>query len=363
MDPYLLLVYVASAFAVAFLFFPVLIKLLSTWKIFDAPGKHKIHVHYVPAMGGICILLGAGFSLLIGLPLSVWLIYKFLFIALALMFIIGLRDDILTLTPGEKLMGQILPIIILVVFGDTLLSSFYGTIFGDLVFPLPVAWIITIFAIVILTNAYNLIDGIDGLAGTVALLALASFGMWFFLIGDSYTSMIALSFFGATAAFLFFNWQPSRIFMGDTGALVIGLMLSFLAVRFININFGLPDPHSLKFQSSIGTGICVLIIPIFDTARVIIIRMINLQSPFKADHNHLHHQLLHMGYSHSQAVTILAGINLAFIGVACILRNQGDTVILLIVVLACIATSLAVRSARKKHDLNEAKSRVVAKGN
>jgi len=338
----------------------VLIKLLSGWKIFDAPGKHKIHQHYVPAMGGICILLGAGFSLLIGLPFSAWLSYKFFFIAIALMFIIGLRDDILTLTPNEKLIGQVLPVIILVVFGDTLLSSFYGTILEDIGFPLPFSWFVTMFVVVILTNAYNLIDGIDGLAGTVALLVLGSFGTWFYLIGDSYTALIALSFLGATGAFLWFNWQPSRIFMGDTGALVIGLLLSFLAVRFINVNFGLPDSSPFKFQSSIGTAVCFLIVPIFDTTRVIIIRIFRGQSPFRADHSHLHHQFLALGFSHARSVGFLAAINALFIVTACILRSQGDAVILPIVLLVSISMSLVIWTARKKHDAHARKSGITA---
>jgi UDP-GlcNAc:undecaprenyl-phosphate GlcNAc-1-phosphate transferase len=361
MDPYLLLVYTASAFAVAFLFFPVLIKLLSAWKVFDAPGKHKIHVHYVPAMGGICILLGAGFSLLIGLPFSIWLSYKFLLVSMALMFVIGLRDDILTLTPGEKLMGQLLPIIILVVFGDTLLSSFYGTVLESVYFPLPVAWLVTVFVVVTLTNAYNLIDGIDGLAGTVAVLTLSSFGIWFYLIGDANMALMALSFVGATLAFLFFNWQPSRIFMGDTGALVVGLLLSFLAVRFINLNFGLPDSNQWKFQSSVGTAICVMIIPVLDTLRVVTIRLSRLQSPFKADHSHLHHYLLGFGYGHAGSVCILAGLNLVFIALAVILRSQGDAVILPIILVAGVVISMAVGIARKKHDSHAGKSSIATK--
>lgn len=362
-QPYLLISYAASAFIVAFLFFPVLIKLLSARRIFDTPGKHKIHHHYVPSLGGICILLGAGFSLLIGLPFAQWFTYKFFFISVALMFITGLRDDILTLTPGEKLIGQMLPVILVVVFGETLLSSFYGTIFPGLTFAVSIAWIVTIFAIVILTNAYNLIDGIDGLAGTIGVTALTFFGVWFYLIGDEYAALIALSFMGATGAFLWFNWQPSRIFMGDTGALVIGFVLSVLAVRFINVNFELPESSSLKFQSSIGTALCILIVPVFDTARVIVLRIIRLQSPFRADHSHLHHQLLHLGLSHARAVLVLAAINLLFIAMAIILRSRGDALILPIVLLACVLISVLIQVARKRSDRHAGKSSLVTKGN
>jgi UDP-GlcNAc:undecaprenyl-phosphate/decaprenyl-phosphate GlcNAc-1-phosphate transferase len=358
-DPYLLLVYVASAFAVAALIFPVLIKILSNRKFFDPPGKDKIHKHFVPKMGGVCILLGAVFSILIGLPFAVWGTFKFFFISVALMFITGLRDDILTLSPNEKLVGQILPIILLVVFGDTLISSFYGTIFQGFDFPLPLAWLITVFTIVILTNAYNLIDGIDGLAGAVAFLSMMCFGIWFFIIGQVNLSLIALAFVGAILAFLFFNWQPSRIFMGDTGTMVIGLVLSFLAIKFININYSLPDESPYKFQSSVGTAVSVLIIPILDTLRVIIIRFARMQSPFRADHNHLHHVILSLGLSHAGTVYILAGINLLFVGLAVILRTQGDTVILSVAGLGCLAISLYLRSAKKKYVLHAGESSII----
>ncbi len=116
-------------------------------------------------MGGVCIVMGAAFAQVIGLPFAEWSTLKFLYISLAMMFITGLRDDILTLTPRQKLLGQILPIIILVIFGDTVIWSFYGVVQEGIVFPDIVAWSATIFTIVILTNAYNLIDGLDGLAG------------------------------------------------------------------------------------------------------------------------------------------------------------------------------------------------------
>jgi UDP-GlcNAc:undecaprenyl-phosphate/decaprenyl-phosphate GlcNAc-1-phosphate transferase len=360
-DPYLLMVYVASAFAVAALIFPVLIKILSGRKVFDAPGAHKIHKHYVPKMGGICILLGAVFSILIGLPFGAWGAFKFFFISVALMFIAGLRDDILTLSPNEKLVGQILPIILLVVFGDTLLTSFYGTIFQDFYFPLPLAWMITVFTIVILTNAYNLVDGIDGLAGTVAVICMSSFGIWFFIVGQANLALIAFALVGAVSAFLFFNWQPSRIFMGDTGTMVIGLVLSFLAIKFINLNFSLSENDPYRFQSSIGTAICVLIIPVFDTLRVIIIRLAKRQSPFRADHNHFHHVILSFGFSHASTVRLLAIVNLVFIGTAVILKNHGDTVILPVVGSGCIIASLVLRSVRKKYVLHAGESSIVKK--
>lgn len=352
-----LLIYTAVSFTVAFLFFPVLIKLLLKWKVFDSPGRHKIHQHFTPSMGGVPIVVGVVFSLLIAIPLSELAALRFLFIAIALMFITGLRDDILTLSPRQKMLSQFLPVIILVVFGNTVLNSFYGT-FPAIQFSEYLAWLITIFTIIILTNAYNLIDGLDGLAGTVGLISLVLFGFWFYAVSNYALALLSFSFAGSILAFLIFNWQPSKIFMGDTGALTIGFLLSYLGIQFINQNYNLPIEHSVRFQASIGTTVCVLIIPIFDTLRVIILRLRKFQSPFQADKNHLHHQFLKLGMSHSAAVIWIGSINLLFVALAWILRNQRDTLILPVVIAVCLLINQILKVAQKRHISNGGKSSI-----
>jgi UDP-N-acetylmuramyl pentapeptide phosphotransferase/UDP-N-acetylglucosamine-1-phosphate transferase len=360
-EPYLIIIYTATAFTITFLFLPVLIKLLSSWKIFDSPGKHKIHSYYTPSMGGVCILLGAAFAQLVGLPFSEWGHFKYLYITLAMMFITGLRDDILTLTPRQKLIGQLLPIVILVIFGDIALWSFYGVAYDGLILPELIAWPVTIFTIVILTNAYNLIDGMDGLAGTIGMISLICFGAWFYSAGDFTLALISLSFAGALAAFLYFNWEPSSIFMGDTGALVLGLLLSFLSIRFINANYNLPLDSPIRFSSSIGTAIMVMIIPVFDTLRVIILRLRKLQSPFRADKNHLHHQFLKLGFSHSRTVLIIACIHVSFVALALVLKNRSDTVILPAAIIGCLIINQAIKVAQKRYERNGGKSFITEK--
>src|SRR6185369_1935081 len=102
-------------------------------------------------------------------------------------------------------------------------------------------------------------------------------------------------------------WEPSKIFMGDTGALMIGLLLSFFAVSFINTNYGLPESHPYKMHASVASAVCVVIVPVFDTLRVIILRLRQGLSPFHADRNHLHHQFIKLGFGHSKAVLCIAG--------------------------------------------------------
>jgi UDP-N-acetylmuramyl pentapeptide phosphotransferase/UDP-N-acetylglucosamine-1-phosphate transferase len=273
------------------------------------------------------------------------------------MALIGLRDDALALTPIQKLLSQFLPVILIVFFNQTTLNSSYG-LFELPYVPLAIIWGLSIFTLVILTNAFNLIDGIDGLAGSIGLIGLVTFGVWFHLAGENTIALISLSFAGALLAFLFFNWEPSKIFMGDTGALMIGLMLSFLAVLFINTNYQLPETHPYKLQSSIASAICVVIIPIFDTLRVIILRLRQGLSPFHADRNHIHHQFIKLGYSHSKAVLFIASINITMIVLAWLLRKQNDLLILGIVITLCLLVNLILKQAQQKSNSNGTENKI-----
>src|SRR5258706_5678716 len=352
-----LALYSAISFLISFLVFPVLIKLVTQWRLFDSPGSHKIHSDYKASIGGIAVLVGACFSLVLGLPLNEWISHKYFFTAIILMALVGLRDDALALTPIQKLLSQILPVLLLVFFNKTTLNSSYG-LFELPHVPTSVIWGLSIFTIVILTNAFNLIDEIDGLAGSIGLIGLVTFGIWFQLAGNSSISIIALTFAGALLAFLFFNWEPSKIFMGDTGALMIGLMLSFLAVLFINTNYQLPEANPYKMQASVASAICVVIIPVFDTLRVIILRLRQRLSPFHADRNHLHHQFINLGFTHSQAVLTIGGINIMMIVLAWLLRKQNDLLILVVVTTLCLTINFILKRAQQKSNPNGAENKI-----
>ena len=345
------------SFLISFLLFPVVIKIFKRLNWYDQPGTHKIHSVTTPSMGGIPILIGAILTLLMSLPLQQWITMKYFFISVALMFLIGLRDDVLALTPRQKLVSQFLPIFVLVFLDNLKLVSFYEL--GDHTqFSMPVSYFVSLLTVVVISNAYNLIDGIDGLAGTVGVLGLVFFGAWFYTAEQNFLSLIAFCFAGTLIAFLFFNWQPSSIFMGDTGALTIGLILSFLAIRFINFNSQLPADHLAKFSASISTSVCVLIIPIFDTLRVIIIRLSRFQSPFHADRNHIHHKFLGMGLSHAGAVIWIGGINAGFILLALGLRGQSDLVLLPVIAVLCLLINFTLKwkQGKASDTLNNART-------
>lgn len=298
-------------------------------------------------MGGLSVYLGAIVSLLLSFSVAEWTTFKYFFIALTLMFTIGMRDDILALSARQKLYSQFLPVSVLVLLDRTFLESTYG-LMGLYLFPEWVGMAITIFVILILTNAYNLIDGLDGLAGTIGLIILVCYGTWFFLVNETSLSAISFCFAGSLLAFLYFNWQPSRIFMGDTGALMIGLLISYLSIKFIQTSYHLPADHAYRFPTPVATAICVLIVPVFDTLRVIILRLRKFQSPFKADRNHLHHQFINLGFSHQKSVVSIAAINLLFLVLAVLLRNQGNWLILGIALAVCLSINFSLKFAQAK---------------
>jgi len=163
----------------------------------------------------------------------------------------------------------------------------------------------------------------------------------FCLSGNSSLSLISFSFAGAILAFLFYNWEPSKVFMGDTGALTIGFLVAFICIEFINANYQLaPGPY--KFQATIATPICVIIIPLFDTLRVFITRVIRKQSPFRPDKTHIHHLLMRLGLSHASTVLIILVVNIAFISLAILGRKMGDELILSLMIALALVFSFTL---------------------
>ncbi len=182
--------------------------------------------------------------------------------------------------------------------------------------PYYVGAFLTVLGILFITNSFNLIDGIDGLAAVVGLVSILFFGIWFNFVDLANMAILTLTFGGALLAFLFYNWEPSRIFMGDMGALTLGFFISFVAVIFINHNNLLELGNEYRFEAPISTSICVLIVPMFDASRVFVSRIIRGQGPFTPDKTHIHHILVRLGLSHAESVMLLLGINLSFVALA-----------------------------------------------
>jgi UDP-GlcNAc:undecaprenyl-phosphate GlcNAc-1-phosphate transferase len=277
------------------------------------------------------LFTGAVFAIFLWLP-GPFHEFKYLIAGLMLMFVVGLRDDLVPLPANLKLASQLIPFILLIQWGDFKLLSMYEIV-PWLTFNEVIAWTITLFVFVVITNSINLIDGLDGLAGALCLIILTSYGIWFIYAGMEIPAYICFSLVGSIIAFLFFNWQPSRIFMGDTGALTLGLVCAAMTILFINSNHNLEHLHPAKITSGVTTAVCIMIIPLTDTLRVFIIRISSGRSPFSADTNHIHHLLLRSGLSHSGAVKVLCLANLFFIVMAFIGHDWPPQILLATVIL------------------------------
>ncbi len=312
-----------TSFVIAFLIVPVIIKYSLRKNLVDMPGRRKIHKKITPSMGGIAIFIGFFTSSLIWTDIQDWGYIKFILVALFVIFFIGVRDDLVPLRAMVKLIGQIMAASLVIFLFDLRIKTFYG-IFGIDELPPIVSYLVTYLTIIVITNSFNLIDGLDGLAGTIAIVALLAFGIWFFLVGQPIFSKLCFAMLGAIFAFLIFNWEPSEVFMGDTGALVIGMMLAILTIYFINVNYNLPEMTPFKFNGSVGTAACIIIIPLVDTLRIVILRLSKGQSPFLPDKSHVHHAIMRLGMSHTQTTLILAGVQVVYIGLAMAFHHLSD---------------------------------------
>ncbi|KYG76240.1 UDP-N-acetylmuramyl pentapeptide phosphotransferase/UDP-N-acetylglucosamine-1-phosphate transferase [Roseivirga ehrenbergii] len=347
-----------TAFLITFLIFPVFIKVFKKRNYLDTPGGRKIHTVQTPSMGGLPIFIGFAISLLIWMPFEQLREIKYVISALTIMFIIGFRDDLINLRAFQKLFGQIAAMLIIVAVCDIRLMSLYG-LFGVYEIPLVVSYALSAFTIIVITNAYNLIDGIDGLAGSVGIICSLFFGIWFYLIGASAYAFLSFAILGGLLAFLQFNWAPSKVFMGDTGSLMIGFFLSIVTIKFIDLNYNLQAAHPFRFDSFVGPAVAVLIVPLYDTLRVFIKRMLRGKSPMHPDRTHLHHILLRLGCNHAQATGILATVNVIFVLLALVLKSFPDMVVLPALIITALTlgtiTELIFKSMieKRKEELKE----------
>ncbi|WP_214228860.1 MraY family glycosyltransferase [Pedobacter sp. B4-66] len=253
------------------------------------------------------------------------------------LFMIGLKDDIIGLGPGIKFVAQFVSACIVSMIANIRIVDLHG-IFGIYDMPYYPSVILTVFFIVGIVNAFNLIDGIDGLAGSIGLILCVVFGVLFYKSGDLGWAYLATSLAGALLGFLFFNITPARIFMGDSGSLLLGFVSAVLSIKFMSVSLTenvIAGPF--RITSGLGLVSAILIIPVFDTLRVFTLRIMRGTSPFTADSNHIHHRLLFLGLSHVQAALVLASVNVVFIVVALSLQNIGDAQLVSLVLLLMLS--------------------------
>ena len=331
-----------TSFALTFVAIPSIISVARKKKLFDEPNHRKSHNVSTPSLGGIGIFAGSLFSIIMWTPFKYFGDLQYVLCSFIIVFLIGAKDDIDPISPSKKLVGQLFAAAILVFKANIRLTSLYG-ILGIGILPEYASIALSIFTIIVIINAFNLIDGINGLSGGIGLLISLTMGTWFFLIDRLDIAIVAFSLAGSLIAFLKYNVTPAQIFMGDTGSLLLGLVCSILAILFIDIHKDLGD-HQYAFKSAPTLAIAVMILPLFDTLRVFIIRILNGKSPFYPDRTHIHHLMIDCGLSHMNATYILLVVNTIFIVIALGLQNVGNLYLLLILIIIAIVLTTILKN-------------------
>lgn len=344
----LLIAPVALAIAVTIVLTPCWMAVCKKWHLFDTPDDRKHHIKTTPSMGGLAIFAGLFISFFIFSGDVNFYKLKFVLVGTLLLFFTGFFDDLLNIPPHKKLVAQVLAALI-VIAGGTRITNLYGII-GIHEIPSLFQFPITLLVIVFFINAYNFIDGIDGLAATLGIISALIFGYMFFKYGQTDFALLCFCLMGALTGFMFYNFHPAKIFMGDTGSLVIGFLLVAFAINLLDVNAA-----TFSHQPVISPTLifAVLFIPVYDILRVSVIRILNGDSPLKADRNHIHHMILRQGFGHAGATIILAVFNVFIIALVYMLDTlNANGFILLTICVAMISINsfvmLRIASVRDK---------------
>lgn len=330
------------AFLISVFAIPSIIYVAHVKNLLDEPNLRTVHESLTPRLGGLAIFAGFMSALTIFGQLENGV--KELLAGSIIIFFIGLKDDIVSVSAFKKFFVQVLATGIVMFMADIRIRDFQG-LFGIHQLDYGISYAFTFLVIIGITNAINLIDGLDGLAGTILLIATATFGFYFFSYGGEHYSPyadVAFCLMGSIAGFLRYNLNKAIIFMGDTGSLISGFIISILAIQFVEMKpIGNASPV---------VGIAILIIPIMDTVRVFLLRILVGVSPFSADKNHIHHRLIDMGFSQLTTVFTLAFINLAAIIISVYFSYLDNNSVLLILISFALVFSITIEFIKPKQN-------------
>ena len=317
------------SFLLSYKAIPVIIRISKNKNLMDVPGERSSHEYKIPNLGAIAWFYTIGICAPI-FAYELFVQYRFLFPVLVVLLYIGVMDDILAMKAYKKLTGQIVIATMMVVGSDVRIRSLFG-LFGIYELEYFISVLFSIFSFIILINAFNLIDGIDGLAGIFAVISFSIFGFSYYRLGEYNYPMVILCvvIIGSLLGFLYYNlsndWRK-KIFMGDTGSMIIGFILVFTAFYFVDLFISDGDVEPIgKPKYHLGTApiiaAAILIIPIIDTMSVIIVRLLNKKSPLKADRNHIHHKVLDLGFTHKKATAFIISYYVIIILITYFLRH------------------------------------------
>lgn len=304
---YNILFALVTSFLVTYVAIPKVIFFAQQFRLTDLAGKRASHSGSTPIFGGIAIFSGILFSLLFWAELEE---IQFLITSFLIVFFVGVIDDLLNLSPFKKLIGQIIAILVVIYLGDLQIDNMHGVL-GVKGLPEWISALFTVFVVIVITNGFNLIDGVDGLAGGVGVISASCFGFIAIMMDQSDMAIIAFSLAGALLAFLRYNFNPAKIFMGDAGTEVVGMILSVLAIN--TIRYGLVTEDLKLPNKGPLMAIVFLAIPLFDSLRVFVVRASKRKGPLRPGRDHIHHALLDLGFDHKKTTLTLYFTSIALI--------------------------------------------------
>ncbi len=308
------------SFIITYISIPPIIRVSNAKQLFDEPNHRKLNKVVVPTLGGVGIFIGMTLSFILFQRDHQSIEFSYLFGAVLMLFFIGLKDDILVISAKKKFLIQLAAAAMLVFAGDFRIENMNG-LFGLNAIPELAGSGLAFAIFLFLINAMNLIDGIDGLAAGIGVFVSLIIGFWFGNQGFYLYAILSFSLCGSLLAFLRFNlWGgENKIFMGDTGSLILGAVLSVLVIKFNNI--GANADNIMIFSHLPSIILSLLIVPICDVLRVFTIRLLNGKSPFAPDMNHIHHMLIKMGLTHKQASGFLVGYTSFFVILSVVVQD------------------------------------------
>ena len=278
--------------------------------LIDHPDQRSSHKNSTPTMAGVSFFL----VLIIVLSIiNIWDVDRIglnLIAGTSLMFAIGLKDDLVVSTPRAKIIGEISAILFIIFCNCLKIDSLDGFL-GIQEIPIWLSINIIVLMILTIVNSYNMIDGIDGLASGIGIVIFSVYGLLFYAAGSYFYFLLSLSLIGILLAYLRYNLSSTKkIFMGDTGSLIIGFCIGFLSLKFLAMDTSLLAEYDFRGENKFIIIGAIFFIPLFDTLRVICVRLLNRTSPFRPDNNHIHHILIDSGLTHFKASIFLCFLNL-----------------------------------------------------
>lgn len=339
---------------VSLLTIPSIVRVAKSKHLCEKPHDRHIHQGNIPTLGG-CAIFGAFVTTMCLFAGDSASFIPYLAASCIILFFTGIKDDIMIIAPLTKLAGQITAALVLCAAGDIRITSMQG-LFNVQELPYAVSIALSVLVVVAIINAFNLIDGIDGLAGSLSISSAAMFGLWFWHEGNIVICIVSTSFIGAVIGFLRYNLfsQKNKIFMGDTGSQLVGLVCVFLAIKFVEANNDISTTYIVRGAPAVAFAI--MAVPAFDVLRVMFLRIIIKRPIFHPDNIHIHYKLLELGLSHKQSDIVLNFFNIAFaVGVYFLSKytyiNRIGLIMLLVLMVSFHIPQIIINHRRKHKSL------------